>query len=194
MKFIFFIFFCLFVCILSFYLSVDFRDKILYWFDNDDKHLSKEERLVNQILYETSSSIEKTHQIKNFGTLISMPGGRIQKLGLSFNSYQKLSKEKMRTYLLEFGEKLLHNITLNEEIQPFLNERPFTIENVEIYIYNHDEKGHWPYDPEIGLAHLYRGKVIFKTYHHDDKKFGNKNESEETYEEALQLVPRGDKS
>ena len=29
----------------------------------------------------------------------------------------------------------------NNEIQEFLKERPFTIKNIEIIIYNHDEKG-----------------------------------------------------
>ncbi len=194
MKFIYFIVFILIVLILSSLISVDFRDRILFWFDAEDKYLSKSERLVNQILYETSSSITKKYKIAVIGTIVSMPEGKIKRLGLDFSSYQNLSKDQLRKFLIEFAEMLLHNVTSNEEIQYSLENKPFTIENIQMAIYNHDHEGYWVYDPEIGIGEIRRGILTYVTHNPERKNqktykyFKSMHEYEETYAEALQIL------
>jgi hypothetical protein len=191
MRFFYFLSFLLIIGVLFSFLPVDFRDKIMFPFQSDDKYLSKAEQSVNQILYETSSSINKKYKINTVGTSASMPGRDVRQLGLEFETRQRLTKEQLRKLLIQFGEELLHNINSNEDIQPYLTKRPFTLENVEIIIYNHDQQGYWLYDPEIGIGHLYKGKIEYNT-HDPDKEYGYKNTFEETYEEALKLIQEQD--
>jgi hypothetical protein len=108
-------------------------------------------------------------------------------MGLEFDSRQRLSKQQIRKLLIEFSKELLHNINTNEEIQPYLTKIPFTLENIQIIIYNHDEQGDWIYDPEIGVGRVHRGLISYST-NDPDNEFGYKNNFEETYEEALKLI------
>ena len=55
----------------------------------------------------------------------------------------------MRELLIKSAQELLNQINENKEIQEFLKERPFTIKNVQIIIYNHDKNGQEVYDPDI---------------------------------------------
>ncbi|MBA3602346.1 MAG: hypothetical protein H0W50_01575 [Parachlamydiaceae bacterium] len=191
MKHLYLLSFFILIFALSAFLSADYPN--LLGLENDDKYLSKAENLVNQILTETALEVESLDKIKVSGEMVSMPGGIVKTMGLSFNSYEKLSKEEIRKKTVQLAEKLLQNINSNKEIPPFLAKSPFTINEIEISIYNHDQQGNWPYDPEIGNAHFNRGKITYSTYD-PDKKFGNKNEFVESYEEALLIVQNGSQS
>jgi hypothetical protein len=163
----------------------------MFPFQSDDKYLSKAEQSVNQILYETSSSINKKYKINTVGSSASMPGRDVRQLGLEFETRQRLTKEQLRKLLIKLGEELLHNINSNEDIQPYLTKRPFTLENIQIIIYNHDQQGYWLYDPEIGVGRVSRGLISYST-RDPDKEYGYKNTFEETYEEALKLIQEQD--
>lgn len=189
MKFLWVLPFVIFLFILSSFLSTSFLKNSLFWFDDDDKYLTKAERSVNKVLYQTSQSIEKKYKIKPGGTGISMPGGIVRNLGLAYHLRKELSKEQLRELTVLFAEELLHQINSNEDIQPFLVKRPFTIENVSIIIHNHDKKGFSLYDPEISVSHLADGVIEYKTDDPEDE-FKYKNRYEETYEQALQLIQK----
>ena len=193
MKFFYVFLFIAFSYIFSLYISTNTQEKIMYHHDNKDKHLSKPSIIVNKILDETSLYVEKKYKIQTVGKGVSMPGGTVKKLSLSFNSYENLSKDQLRKITLDFIEKLLNNINSNSDIQPFLVKRPFTIENVSFFIANYDSKGYQLNDPEIGYSYYSNGKLVYKTYD-PEKEFGYKNEFEETYEEALQLVQKGNQN
>ncbi|MBA3238057.1 MAG: hypothetical protein H0T62_06870 [Parachlamydiaceae bacterium] len=188
MKFFFILALFVFIsiCILSF-LPNSYLKNPLFWFDNEDKNLTNSERIVNKILYEASTSIEKKYNLKPIGTGISMPGGVVKNLSLAFDPRQRFSKDQLRELTIQFSTELLNQINSNEEIQPSLVKRPFTIENVEIVIYNHDKQGYSIYDPEIAVAHLDHGIIDYKT-NDPENEFKYKNRHKETYEEALQLT------
>jgi hypothetical protein len=187
MKFLCFLAFFIFICILSSFIPNSFLRNPLFWFDNDDKNFTKAERIVNKILYQTASSIKEKYKFNSAGTIVSMPQGNVKKLGLAFDPRQRFSKEQLRELTVQLGAELLNHINSNEEIQASLVKRPFTIENVEIIIYNDDKQGYSIYDPEIAVAHLAQGIIIYKT-NDPDKEYRYKNEYEETYEEAFQLT------
>jgi hypothetical protein len=163
----------------------------MFPFQSDDKYLSKAEQSVNQILYETSSSINKKYKLNTGGTIVSMPRGNIKSLGLSFDSRQNLSKEQMRKLLIQLSGEFLHKINTNEDIQPYLTKRPFTLENIQIQIFNHDEHGNWTSDPEIGIGRVSQGGISYSTYK-PNNEYGYKNNFKETYEEALKLIREQD--
>ena len=93
----------------------------------------------------------------------------------------------MRELLIKTSTDLLRQITENNELQEFLYQKPFTIKNVEIVIYNHDEKGRGLRDPQISVAHISQSTLGYNTIDPEDS-FKYKNEYEESYEAALKAI------
>lgn len=148
---------------------------------------SQGEQLVNQTLAKAAKIIKKKYQLQPVGEGAAMPGGPIQELTLEFDANARYTKEQLRDLLIKSAKELLEQIQTNEEIQPFLITKPFTIQNVKITIYNQDQNGREVYDPEISTASLSRGILIYKTTDPEDE-FKYKNRIKETYEEALQAL------
>ncbi len=151
-------------------------------------HPSKGEQLVNSLLAKAAKIIQKKYNIKPCGEGASMPGGPIRKVTLCFDTKRSLTKEQLRELLIKSSAELLRLVNENQEIQEFLKERPFTIKNTEIIIYNHDEKGYGLKDPQISVANISQGQLNYSTIDPEDS-FKYKNEYEESYEEALKALP-----
>jgi hypothetical protein len=148
---------------------------------------SKGEQLVNDILAKTAKIIKDKYNLKPCGEGASMPGGPIQKLALCFDTKYPYTKEQLRELLIKSAEELLNQVNENKEIIQFLKERPFTIRNVEIIIYNSDKNGLEVFDPGISVARISQGNLIYRTTDVNDT-FKYKNEFEESYEEALKAL------
>lgn len=151
----------------------------------------KTEYFVNETLANTRKIINaKYPDIRPCGTGISMPGGPVRELGLYFTTKGPFTKEFIRQLTIEFAQELLYQINSNEEFRSHLIKYPFTIENVQIIIYNHDKNGGRVYDPEIGVADLTAGVLTYNTYDPESEYCKYKNEFNETYEEALELLKK----
>lgn len=150
-------------------------------------HPSKGEQLVNATLASAAKIINKKYDIKPCGSGAAMPGGPIQELTLCFDTKHPYTKGQLRELLIKSAKELLNQINENNEIQEFLKERPFTIKNVEIIIYNHDENGRGLCDPKISTARISQAVLIYRTVDPQDS-FKYKNEYEESYEEALKTL------
>ena len=133
---------------------------------------------------------ERYPEIHSPGSGISMPGGPVRKVGLAFDTSGPFTKEYLRKLLIEFAHELLNQINSNEEFRPYLIKYPFTIENVQIIIYNRDKNGERVYDPEIGVADITLGNLTFSTYDPESEYCREKNEFYETYEEALEILKK----
>src|SRR5262249_1376370 len=125
--------------------------------------------------------------IKPCGMGAAMPGGPIQELILCFDTKQPYTKEELRGLLIKSAQELLNHISQNNEIQQFLMIRPFTINNVQIIIYNHDENGMGLQDPEISTAEISEGILTYRTIDPEDT-FKFKHQFEESFEEALRIM------
>lgn len=153
----------------------------------DRVYMSKGEKLVNSILAKTARIIKDKYNLNPCGTGASMPGGPIQKLALCFDTKYPYTKEQLRELLIKTANELLKQVNENMEIQEFLKERPFTIKNIQIIIYNHDRNGRTLKDPEISNAQILQGILNYSTIDPEDS-FKYKNEYEESYEEALKAL------
>jgi hypothetical protein len=149
--------------------------------------LSRGEQLVNSTLAKTAKIIQDKYNLRPCGEGAAMPGGPIQGLALCFNTKYPHTKEQLRVLVIRSAHELLKQVNENEEMQEFLYERPFTIKNMEIIIYNHDKDGNEIYDPQISTAQILDGVLNFRTV---DKKntFRFKDQFDETYEEALKKI------
>lgn len=153
--------------------------------DTDERYLpSKGEQMVNSTLAKTAQIIQNKYKIRPSGTGASMPGGPIRSLYLSFDTENQYSKECLREIVVKSAQELLNQVTANENIQQYLFVTPFTIEHIQITIFNHDKDGRGLRDPEISVASISEGILKYKTVDPEDI-YSYKNEYKETYEEAL---------
>jgi len=150
-------------------------------------HPSKGEQLVNSTLTNTAKVIQERYHIKPCGMGAAMPGGPIQGLTLCFDTNFPYSKVQLRELLIKSAEELLNQVNKNIEIQEFLKERPFSIKNIDIIIYNHDKNGFGLKDPQISVANVSQGNLTYSTIDPEDS-FKYKNEYDESYEEALKAL------
>ncbi|MBM3197761.1 MAG: hypothetical protein FJZ58_00710 [Chlamydiae bacterium] len=151
--------------------------------------ISKGEQLVNSLLAKTAKIIKSTYNLKPCAVGAAMPGGPIRKLNLCFDTKSSLTEEQLRELLIKIAHELLNQVNEDEEIQEFLYERPFTIKNVQIIIYNHDKKGREVYDPEIATAQICGGVLTYRTVN-PTNHFQFYRQFEESYEEALELMQK----
>ena len=159
---------------------------------NNEISLCRAEELVNISLEETAKVINKKYHIRPCGAGVAMPEGPIRSLTLCFSTKKTAKMEELRILLIQSAKELVDYVINNEEIQPFLKVRPFTIENVQIIIYNHDASGRHVYDPDILTAEISDSYLTYRTVE-SKENFKLKNEFKETYEEALEKNKNTDK-
>lgn len=152
-------------------------------------HPSKGEQLVNSILAKTAKIIKNKYNLQPSGSGAAMPGGPIRKLALCFDTNYPLTKEQLRKFLVKIANELVNQVNENSEIQEFLKDRPFTIKNVQIIIYNCDKEGGEVYDPQIATAQISQEKLDYRTVDLQDT-FKYKNIFTETYQEALHTLKK----
>jgi hypothetical protein len=116
-----------------------------------------------------------------------MPGGIVKGLTLSFDTFNVMTRDQLRKILIESSQEFIQIINNNQPIQPFLANIPFDLSNVNIIIFVKDENNRDAYDPEISIASIRGGILVYKTIDkNDDFKF--KNRYYESFEEAKQLT------
>ncbi len=156
-------------------------------FTKQEYHPSKGGQLVNSLLAKAAKIIKDKYKVNPCGVGVAMPGGPIQEVTLCFDTKFPYTKEQLRELLINTSVELLRQVNENKEIQEYLKERPFTIKNIEIIIYNHDENGFGLKDPQISVANISQGVLNYSTIDPEDS-FKYKNEYEESYEEALKAL------
>lgn len=151
---------------------------------------SKAERLVDSVLNRSAKVIKEKYGLRPCGTGAAMPGGPIQGLTLCFDTERPYNKKQLRELLIKSAREILNQININNEIKEFIKDPPFTLNNIQIIIYNSDKNGKEVYDPEISTAEISQGILTYQTVDPADT-FNYKQEITETYEEALKalLIP-----
>lgn len=143
--------------------------------------------VIDRVFNKTIKIVQKNSKIKAIGTGLSSPGGAIQKFILSFQSRKPYTKEELRWWLIEIANTMLEQINNDPELQQYLVKSRFSIENVQIRIFNYDLDGEDVFDPEISVAKLSDGVIEYITRDPADR-YKYKNEEKETYEAALQRL------
>ena len=151
--------------------------------------LPKEEQLVNQILADAAKIIRDKCCLHPSGAGAAMPEGPIRKLVLTFDTKKPHTKEELRKLLIETAHVLLNQVTQNEEVQQFIYEKPFTIKNVQITIFNRQKNGLNVLDPGVSNVQIMRGVLNYSSIDQEDR-FKYKNKHEESYEEAMEILKK----
>ena len=153
----------------------------------DGPYITEEERQVNRILGRTGKIIEEKHDLTSVGGGVSMPGGDVRQMCLSFNTKDRLSKAELRKLLLVCADELLNQVNIDAVLRPALTTYPFTEKNVEIIIYNHDRHGHRSFFPDISNCELSSGKLEYASIDPEDI-YRVASDVEETYQEAVEAA------
>lgn len=150
-------------------------------------NLNDPAEIAGEILGETAAIINKKYPLHTCGTIMAMPGGPVKELGLCFQAKTLLSRAQLRFLTIQCAQELLQQINSSEHLQRFLTKRPFTMQEVQIIIYNKDKNGDEPHDPLIATAQISKGILTFCTTDPKQACIYN-NRFKETYEEALEII------
>ena len=108
---------------------------------------------------------------------------------MEFENRGKLTKEQLRRMLLDINQIYLDKINNNEEIKVYLRKVPFEKKNINITIYSQNSSGRENRFPNISVALLLDGDLIYR-YSHETHDSGYKLKEIESYQEALEKLSK----
>jgi hypothetical protein len=130
---------------------------------------------------------------KKYGFDVFATGGRmcesVECVFISYSSNQKLNVAQTRELFVEIEEELIRKYNENEEIRPYLDNFPFTSNNIELSLTFFDKSYEFMSDGFVAYAVIIKGIIYYSTDSHDSTR-GNPlvDLHEEPYEEALRIV------
>lgn len=155
-----------------------------------DDHLTKGDKLSDQVIAKTGKKLAKKHHMSMGGT---GGGGSEQGLTLLLMSFDKngnpVDISTARRLIVECVQEFLADINNNEQLRPYLKVFPFTPANVEISIIFSDPNGGRVFDPVLEVVAAHGGKVYYRTVDPNDH-YKYKSKTDETYEEALAIIKK----
>ncbi len=147
---------------------------------------SKHVTLALKIRNELEHTLPKKYKIK----VISESAGladSVNILGLGFQIKSPQDKDTLRSILINCVESFKKKVNENEEIRPYLQNYPFSENNIYVDLFVVDNEGNEAFDPEISSANARKGMVLF-FYTDRMNKFSYSRTEKESYEEAYQIV------
>jgi hypothetical protein len=150
-------------------------------------NMSQAERTVDHLIGELEKRLTTKYHLEAVGVSVSMPRGIVKKLGIDFDIEGPLSKGELRKILIHSSKDFIEYVNANQDIQPFLEKRPFKIENVEITLFLMDSSGINIDHPDIGIAGIKQGVLYYRTLIDSDMTPA-KTRTEESYEEAVRIL------
>ncbi len=161
--------------------------------NQNNLEIPKSEQSVNRLLHQISVLFDKKYKLQTCATIVSMPGGEVRLLGFHSHIKGPLSREHIRKILINSAQDFLDFVNSNDSIKPYLKNYPFEIKNIEIIIIITNSKGIGLDDPYIGIAEIFREKIVYQNLITTDIP-SIKSEFEESYEEALKICKGPDKT
>jgi hypothetical protein len=123
---------------------------------------TEKETELDRVLLSFARDMEKKYGFIS-GAIGGKMTGAIQEISATFTAYRKPADAQERAIILDMTEQLLSEINKNETLQPYLEERPFPIERLNLRISYEQKRGSFPnrgYEPIAALAFV-QGKLIY---------------------------------
>jgi hypothetical protein len=156
--------------------------------------ISDRERAVNQAMERNTKILSEKYKMHPFGITVAMPGGNIQYLELAFQICGPLSQDFIRKKLIDAAHDFLADINSDQKLCLYLKNNCFNIYQIGITLFLIDSNGMPIRDPEIGIASIEKGKLIYdkKAEKYDDYLKRNisfySSSYTESYEKALKIL------
>lgn len=131
--------------------------------------------------------VENLHGVK----LVGIGGGEDDGIWLYtfyFDYFKPIDKRTARLLILDISNVFLSLVNENEEIRPYLKNYPFDTKNIYIAVISYaSNKREYTYEPYIGVVSIGERGIAYKT-NDPDNLYQYKSDTEETYEQALEIV------
>ena len=112
----------------------------------------------------------------------------VKELDLMCESYQQVNTEEARKLVVECVNRILEKVNADEEIRPYLENFPFTANNIEFGILFFQKKDkHFVKDGFIASAGSLKGKLYYRVFDATEPTTLN-TIHEEPFEEGLRIV------
>lgn len=132
---------------------------------------------------------KKKYGLESIGTSVAMPDGVIKRFGLIYELRKgALSRNECRKLFINLVNDYLTFINSDPDIQPYLETRPVTLDNIDPRIHISDPKGYPIAPPNIGAVQIFQGKFEYLVF--KGKTIQEIETFVETYEEALDRVSK----
>ncbi|NGX48167.1 MAG: hypothetical protein K1000chlam3_01557 [Chlamydiae bacterium] len=150
------------------------------------KNIPEPDLIAFKVIDQTSELLKEKYGLHPFGHGMK---DKFEYLEIIFNIARPLSKEEAREILIDSTYIFLEKINTNKELKKYLKEYPFTFKNagITLHIYGHEKEE--LFHPNICTAACTASGLRFYTNDPDDS-FKFKETTEETHEEALDLVKK----
>ena len=148
------------------------------------------EMIFNKVISQTTKKLEKKYKMVAVGIGGSEKDGKVTSIVRSFSRYKgPITKKKGREMIICSVEAYIKAINESEQAKPYLNNFPFTNENIDVVIINYQENGQSLKDPNIKIFANYANKIHFKT---EDplNSYNYKTNESEPYLKALEIVKK----
>jgi len=143
------------------------------------------EKIADKITEQTARKLKNEKDLVLAGT-----GGQmmhdIQMMMMGFNFYNEVDIDTARQLLVYSVQEYLTAINSDEKIRPYLQNYPFTAQNVEIVIYFYNPNGSKVSNGKIKIAEVSREEVIYYVDYPEAHTI--KAIHEESYEEAVKEI------
>ncbi len=148
---------------------------------------SPDELLVMKVtnIYELKEN--KNHNLILVGRGSAIPD-KIHAFILSFFSYQRLDQNQVRRLVVDLAEDLITLVKQNAEIQEYLANLPFNVNNYELTIIFKDSNNKNQEFPYVTSVALEQGKISYFYYDNSKGRYLFDKTNSESYQEALRIV------
>ena len=163
------------------------KESSLKGLKNPGPYLCEQEQLMDEIRFALIHKLAEKHRMCPIGISGGMPGGIIHEVGACFEIRRILTKEEIRTIIVDCIQEFANAININEKLKPYLKDYPFTEKNIDIMLVIYNRKRQEVYHPFISGAFTARGSIFYHT-EIPENKYDYKEEWEEPFEEAIKLV------
>lgn len=156
--------------------------------------ISEREKAVNKAMERNIRILSEKYGMDPFGITVAMPGGNIQYLELSFQICGPLSQESIRKILIDIAHDFIADINSDQKLCSYLTNHTFNINQIGITLFLIDSHRMPIRDPEIGIASIEKGKIIYDKRAEKYDEYLQRNmpfytsSYTESYEEALEIL------
>ncbi len=144
-------------------------------------------RTTHKIVRAISKSLEERYNISQIG--LSEGGNKTgyNFIGLTFQVSRISSNDEARTIAVHSSNLLLDTLNINPKMQPYLLEKPFTLNNIKISVIIMGADNEELVHPHLSALSAFDGNIYYHTNSATDP-FKYASNTEETFEEAQRIV------
>ena len=149
--------------------------------------ICKQEILINRIVNSHEKSQKKKYGLVLIGSGSSIPDHQVKKVIVHYVIGRPMQLDEARELYVYSIEELLNLINSSKELWPYMDNYPFTIDNIDYILAFRNVSSRFD-PPYVALMFLVRGDICYAFYDTQKDKFIDEMDVQEPYAEARRIV------